>query len=185
MTNGMGAITNADIHQVEFGGLPGSCIYLCIICRCRPALKADPKSLPNIEKSFADIANKYKGKTAQIKGVNYKDRRRTLRRNQTEAERVLWKHLRNRGLHGLKFFRQYSVGPFIVDFYCPMLKLAIELDGGQHAEKETQEYDEERSDYLISVGIEVMRFWNNDVMGNIEGVLEKIAERFNPSQPPL
>lgn len=117
----------------------------------------------------------------------FKERRRDLRRNQTEAEKVIWKRLRNKGLFGLKFFRQYSVGAYIVDFYCPKYKLAIELDGGQHAEEENKEYDKVRTDYMESMGIEVMRFWNNEVLQNIEGVLEEINKRLTPppSAPPL
>ena len=117
----------------------------------------------------------------------FKERRRDLRKNQTDAEKALWKQLRNKGLFGLKFFRQYSVGSYIVDFYCPEYKLAIELDGGQHAEEENQEYDKIRTNYLESIGVEVMRFWNNDVLQNIEGVLEKIIMKLTPppSAPPL
>jgi very-short-patch-repair endonuclease len=85
----------------------------------------------------------------------------------------------------VKFFRQYSVGVYIVDFYSPLLKLAIEIDGGQHAEKENKKYDEMRSAYLKGQGIEVMRFWNNEVMQNIEEVLYKIAERLTPPNLPF
>ncbi len=77
----------------------------------------------------------------------------------------------------MKFFRQYSAGPYILDFYCPEVKLAVELDGSQHAEDESREYDEYRSDYLKAPGIETIRFWNNDVLQNTEGVLQSIAER--------
>src|SRR3972149_6711335 len=105
-----------------------------------------------------------------------KERRRELRKNQTDVERLLWKQIRNKNFFGLKFFRQYSVGAYIVDFYCPTLKLAIELDGGQHAEEGNKEYDKIRTDYLKSMGIKVMRFWNNDVIHNIEGVLEEIKK---------
>lgn len=117
--------------------------------------------------------------------LKFKERRRELRRNQTEAEKLLWARLRNKQIHGIKFFRQFSIGAYILDFYSPTLKLAIEFDGGQHAEKENQEYDEIRSNYLRAQGIEVMRFWNNDVMQNVEGILYKIAEKANSSQPPL
>ena len=82
-----------------------------------------------------------------------KERRRELRKNQTDVERLLWKQIRNKNFFGLKFFRQYSVGAYIVDFYCPKLKLAIELDGGQHAEEGNKEYDKIRTDYLKSMGI--------------------------------
>ncbi|MBI5056378.1 MAG: endonuclease domain-containing protein [Nitrospirae bacterium] len=110
----------------------------------------------------------------------FKERRQELRRNQTDAEKILWYQLRNKRFHGTKFFRQYSVGAYILDFYSPELSLAIELDGGQHAEKEKQEYDEARSDYLKGHRIEVIRFWNNEVLQNIEGVLHKIEEKITP-----
>ncbi len=106
-----------------------------------------------------------------------KERRTELRKNQTEVEKALWDRLRNRQLSGIKFFRQYSVGSYILDFYSPKRKLAIELDGGQHAEHDNREYDEVRSEYLRSQGVEVLRFWNNEVIENMEGVLQKIAER--------
>lgn len=106
-----------------------------------------------------------------------KEKRRELRRNQTEAEKALWGKLRNKGFLGLKFFRQYSVGPYVIDFYCPRYKLAIELDGGQHGEEKNRQYDAVRTDYLKSVGIEVVRFWNNDVVETIEGVLGQVEKR--------
>ncbi len=109
----------------------------------------------------------------------YKQRRRGLRRNQTDAEKILWMKLRNRQLCGMKFFRQYSFGIYILDFYCPKSKLAIELDGGQHAELERKEYDEARSEYLRAHGVKVMRFWNNEIMINIDGVLERISDECN------
>jgi very-short-patch-repair endonuclease len=119
--------------------------------------------------------------------TTFKERRRDLRRNQTEAEKVLWKRLRNKSCLGLKFFRQYSVGSYIIDLYCPEFKLAVELDGGQHAEEENKGYDKIRTDYLKSIGVEVMRFWNNEVLQNTEGVLEEITKKLTPppSAPPL
>jgi len=116
-----------------------------------------------------------------------KERRRELRHNQTDAEKALWKHLRNKSFRGLKFFRQYSVGAYIIDFYCPEYKIAIELDGGQHAQDDKKEYDRLRTANLASLGIKIIRFWNNDVLRNIEGVLEEITRRLTPlpSAPPL
>lgn len=112
--------------------------------------------------------------------THFKERRRDLRKNQTEAEKVIWKSIRNENLFGLKFFRQYSVGAYVLDFYCPAHKLAIELDGGQHSEEENQSYDNVRTEYMKSLGIEVMRFWNSDVILNIEGVLAEIGKKINP-----
>jgi very-short-patch-repair endonuclease len=106
-----------------------------------------------------------------------KQRRQKLRLNQTEAERTLWKHLRSKQLHGIKFFRQYSIGPYIVDFYCPQLKLAIELDSGQHTGDNVREYDAARYAYIQAQGIEVMRFWNHEVLNQTESVLRKVIEK--------
>ena len=86
-----------------------------------------------------------------------KHRRMKLRRNQTDAEKLFWMRIRNKQFYGMKFFRQYSTGPYILDFYCPKLKLAIELDGGQHTHEDNLEYDAERSAYLKSQGIDVIR----------------------------
>jgi very-short-patch-repair endonuclease len=102
--------------------------------------------------------------------------RRRLRKNATDAERKLWSILRSRRMADLKFFRQYSVGPYTLDFYCPERKLAIEVDGGQHADAYGQQHDVQRNNYLKELNIRVIRFWNNDVLQNIEGVGQKIKE---------
>jgi len=104
-----------------------------------------------------------------------KERRKKLRRNQTDAERAFWARVRNKQFYGLKFFRQYSFGPYILDFYCPAIQLAVELDGGQHNLPEGVEYDSARTDYLNAHGVEVARFWNNEVLRDIERVLEKLT----------
>ena len=109
-----------------------------------------------------------------------KQRRRELRLNQTEAEKILWAQLRNKRFYGVKFFRQYSIGPYILDFYSPKLKLAIELDGGQHNELESKDYDLVRSKYLKVKGIEVLRYWDNEVLFNMEGVLAELALKVTP-----
>src|SRR4030042_4179468 len=92
-------------------------------------------------------------------------------------------HIRNRRFYGMKFFRQYSTGPYILDFYCPKLKLAIELDGGQHTHEDNLEYDAERSAYLKSQGVDVMRFWNHEVLQDTDNVLAMIAQKITPSSP--
>ena len=99
-------------------------------------------------------------------------RARALRKQMTDAERLLWSYLRNRELGGWKFRRQYPVGPFIVDFICPEKNIVIEVDGGQHGEN--QELDEERSAYLNKMGYKVFRFWNNEVLQETEAVLDSI-----------
>ena len=114
-----------------------------------------------------------------------KQRRRELRRNQTEAEKTLWAHLRNKQFYGMKFFRQYSIGPYILDFYCPNMKLAVELDGGQHNQSESKEYEAVRTKYLKAQGIEVMRFWNHEVLLDIESVLSGLGLQVTPPHLPL
>ena len=93
-----------------------------------------------------------------------------MRKNQTEVERMLWSKLRSERFFGLKFKRQYGIGPYILDFYCREKNIAIELDGSQHLENIA--YDNLRTEYLKSFGINVFRFWNNDVMRDIDAVLE-------------
>jgi very-short-patch-repair endonuclease len=112
------------------------------------------------------------------------DRRRELRRNSTDAEIALWSHLRAHRFAGFKFRRQHSCGPFILDFFCPKRRLAIELDGGQHFEPTAQSYDLRRTRYLASRGITVLRFGNDVVFRETEGVLLAIAaalEVYGPS----
>ena len=93
--------------------------------------------------------------------------------------------VRNKQFFGLKFFRQYSMGAYILDFYCPEKKMAIELDGGQHNLAERREYDAARTAYLNAHGIEVVRFWNNEVLCEMEGVLEILTQRLTPPSLPL
>ena len=101
-------------------------------------------------------------------------RRRQLRRTQTNAEKAIWSHLRRQSLEGLKFFRQYSIGPHIIDFYCPKIRLGIEIDGGQHAEKKNELRDRKRTEFLSKQNIQIIRFWNNEVLKQKEAVVEKI-----------
>jgi very-short-patch-repair endonuclease len=103
-------------------------------------------------------------------------RSRGLRREMTEAEKKLWRNLRGRRFEGAKFRRQYPVTGYILDFYCPERKLAIELDGNEHALQEHAVYDRKRDERLEERGIAVLRFASADVMKNMAGVLEKILE---------
>ena len=98
---------------------------------------------------------------------------RSLRVTMTDAERKLWRHLRDRRLGGYKFKRQFPVWPYILDFACHDLLLVIEVDGGQHCENEA---DIKRTDWLGQEGWQVIRFCNNEVLTNIEGVLTQILE---------
>lgn len=103
---------------------------------------------------------------------NTKTFSRQLRSEMTVAETHLWQHLRTRQICGKKFRRQHPVGKYILDFACIEAKLAIEVDGGQH--NELQNYDNQRTAWLEVLGWKVLRFWNNEVLQNIEGVLEEI-----------
>ncbi len=103
-----------------------------------------------------------------------KSLRRTLRKNLTDHERLLWSKLCNRQLDGYKFYRQYGVGRYVVDFYCPEKRIAIELDGGHHTEKTNLLLDAERDKALKVLNIRVLRFWNHEVKTNLYGVLETI-----------
>jgi len=102
----------------------------------------------------------------------YIDLARNLRKNQTDAEQILWLKLRNRRFLNVKFRRQFTIEPYIVDFVCLDLKLIIELDGSQHIEQ--AEFDRERTLFLNQRGFKVIRFWNNDLFTQIEVVLESI-----------
>lgn len=101
---------------------------------------------------------------------------RYLRQEETKTEQILWKKLRNKSL-GIRWRRQHSIDMFILDFYAPEIKLAIELDGSVHKTKENKEYDEERTCYLESKDIKVIRFWNSEVEKDLENVLNKIKEK--------
>src|SRR3989344_2409125 len=109
-----------------------------------------------------------------------------LRKEMTEAEKTLWYILQSKNLRGLKFRRQESIGQYIVDFVCFSKKLVIELDGGQHAEV-SQHRDIIRDSWLKSQGFKVIRFWNNEVLNNRDGVVEEIIKYLSPSpiSPPI
>jgi very-short-patch-repair endonuclease len=101
---------------------------------------------------------------------------RTLRQQPTPAERLLWSKLRNRQLDGIKFRRQQPIGEYIVDFVSFDKRLIIEVDGGQHSEHGLKARDNAREQTLTSSGYRLLRFWNNEVLQNIEGVVEKIRQ---------
>ncbi|MFY0684691.1 MAG: DUF559 domain-containing protein [Balneola sp.] len=101
------------------------------------------------------------------------EQRRELRRNQTKAEEILWKEIRARKL-GIKFRRQYGIGPYILDFYAPSIKLAIEVDGGIHLKKEVEIKDRNRDAFLNKNEIHVLRVKNEEIEKELEKVLSKI-----------
>jgi len=94
----------------------------------------------------------------------------------TDAENLLWSKIRGKQLKGLQFYRQKIIGNYIVDFFCPKVKLVIELDGGQHYDEEEKRKDKIRDNYIKSIGAKVLRFSDREVFENISGVLEKIEE---------
>jgi very-short-patch-repair endonuclease len=105
-----------------------------------------------------------------------------LRRELTDTERKLWYVLRNRQLDGVKFRRQQPIGPFIADFVCQERRLIVEADGGQHADNVR---DARRTAFLESKGYRVLRFWNNDILTNLDGVAEVIAAALSTPHPAL
>jgi very-short-patch-repair endonuclease len=106
------------------------------------------------------------------------EKRRSLRNNTTYCEKIVWLHLRKRQL-GYRFLRQYSVDHFVIDFYCPELKLAVELDGNIHEILEQKEYDEARQKYLEKFGIEFIRITNEEFLGNPNKAFSKIEKKIN------
>lgn len=105
---------------------------------------------------------------------------RRLRGAMTDAERKLWLALRAHRLDGLSFRRQVPVGAYIVDFMCHEARLIVEVDGGQHADSVV---DQRRDAWLASAGYRVLRFWNNDVLGNLDGVLSEIVNAARSTKP--
>ena len=109
-----------------------------------------------------------------------------MRHTATDAETRLWSRLRARRLDGWKFRRQHPIGPYILDFYCPDARLAVELDGGQHAEDQELVYDEERTRRLEESGIRVLRLWNDQALKHTDTALEVILRALRtPLTPTL
>ena len=113
-----------------------------------------------------------------------KSRRKELRNGSTPAETKLWSMLQHSNLGGYKFRRQHSVGFYILDFYCPSERLAVELDGDSHFTDDAIEYDHERTTYLNALNIKVVRFLNTDVYDNLNVVCERILEEIKGYHPP-
>ena len=113
-------------------------------------------------------------------------KRKDLRHNMPEPERRLWARVRNNQLNGYKFRRQYSIGDYIADFYCPSKKLAIELDGESHYQAGIKKKDRVRDNYFLQFNIRILRFTNLEIMKNLEGVLGKVVRTLElpPLAPP-
>ncbi|HGY54960.1 MAG TPA: endonuclease domain-containing protein [Caldithrix abyssi] len=119
----------------------------------------------------------------------FKETRKKLRNNPTQTERILWDELKGKKLGGFKFRRQYGIDQFVIDFYCPRIKLAVELDGSVHQNSDIKNYDRERQKYIETFGVTFLRFKNSDVLKRKEWVLEQIlvtARRLTttPKSPP-
>jgi very-short-patch-repair endonuclease len=109
---------------------------------------------------------------------------KNLRRNQTKVEKILWSKIRNRQIEGVKFRRQEPINGYIVDFVCLESKLILELDGGHHNNIQRKIYDKLRTSSLNHIGFKVLRIWNSEIIGNIDGVLEYIRTEVKTSSQP-
>ena len=112
-------------------------------------------------------------------------RARALRERQTDAEALLWSRLRDRQLSNLKFRRQRPIGLYFADFVCLEIGLVIELDGAQHTDGASFDYDQKRSSDMATLGFQTLRFWNNDVLTQTDAVLEKILQTAKTLTPAL
>lgn len=126
---------------------------------------------------IAKNSNRIRGTTREIEQAA-----RLLRQRLTPAEAILWEALRGRKLEGLKFRCQHPIGRFIVDFYCPSLKLVIEIDGGIHIQQ--QDYDQARTDQLQDFGYSVLRFTNDEIINDLPKVLNQIIQAVQIQFPP-
>ncbi len=108
-------------------------------------------------------------------------RARNLRQNSTDAEKTLWEKIRNRQISGVKFRRQHPIGKYIVDFVCLESRLVVEVDGGQHVED--SERDAQRTRELNEMGFIVVRYWNHEVLTNLNGVLEDLEMKLKKTSP--
>jgi len=113
-----------------------------------------------------------------------KEKRRALRKEMPKPELLLWAKIKSKQLGGYKFRRQFGFGKFIVDFYCPAVKLAIEIDGDSHFNDTAAEYDKNRQQMIESLGIKFLRFTNLDIRDSMDAVVQKIAENLPPLTPP-
>ena len=110
---------------------------------------------------------------------------RRLRDNLTDAEKLLWRKIRKKQIGNLQFYRQRPIGSYIADFYCDKAKLIIEIDGGQHYEKENILKDRTRDEYFRKIGLRVVRFTNLDILKNIDNVVESVYQKIKNPPPAL
>jgi very-short-patch-repair endonuclease len=106
-----------------------------------------------------------------------RDKRRSLRNNMPLAEKIVWAKIRSQQIEKCRFRRQYSISAFVIDFYAPELKLALEIDGDSHFVEGAQAYDYEREAFHKDKGVKILRFTNSQVYENLDGVLEAIAHK--------
>ena len=142
-----------------------------------PFTKGELEGVLTTDKSMTEYFNRREEKAL----------RRRLRNDMPPAERLLWSKLRGKQLLGQRSRRQFSVGPFCLDFYCPELRLAIELDGDSHFKNAAIQRDRARQEWVESFGIRFLRFTNTDIYENLDGVLEVLAAAIEntPLNPPL
>ncbi len=114
-----------------------------------------------------------------------KNTARNMRNNPTDAEKKLWRMLRGKQVNGFQFYRQKTIGRYIVDFYCAKLNLVIEVDGGGHFEETQMQADKERTVFLVGMGLNVLRFSNLDVLKNMDGVMRTIFDKARGGNPSL
>lgn len=149
----------------------------------------DPKPLHKSTSPCKGEVDLWRGSASRYMRTRSMTRQaRRLRGEMTDAETKLWKALRRRQINDLQFRRQRAVGNYVLDFYCPSILLAIEIDGGQHNTAHGQAADVQRTKWLNEHGIVVLRYWNNDVLTNLAGVLEDITrsiEHRRESTPPV
>jgi len=106
--------------------------------------------------------------------LDFLERRKKLRRDVPFCEKKLWQFLKGKQLQGIKFRRQFGIGPYVVDFFCPRHRIAIEVDGDSHYEENAEKNDRLRTSFIESKGIRIVRFTNTDIVENIDGVIETI-----------
>jgi len=120
--------------------------------------------------------------------VNLKDKARQLRKNSTDSESALWSRLRGKQLMGIQFYRQKSIGNYIVDFFAPRTNLVVEVDGSQHLEGDHLKRDKSRDEYLVGLGLKVLRFNSSEVLKEIDAIVDVIywtmGEQLNSEIPP-